>query len=319
MSTQNALGSNLIVGKFAELVQQGLVTFDSLGHTDNAIPLCPLCHRNFDDINRPGFLFIPSDLQYFIDYERMDFDRRTIIATTTTSIPPRSCPTPKMYFEHQLLSGDIQQGACGGKYVRYTLRDYFPKLGQNDWIPGRGPFQDAEPWHGAPSAALRRAFQVLGDPLVHGIPEEDRQKLRELQDLYMKQIRISSTSELESSDIQVSADPDESQGDDPAAHAPDASSTGRIVPTGSLSNTDESQIPSSLGHSQDLQRCTYVSGLRRSCGPDGLLLKRHIPPITSDRLLHQRPRTCQSRKLWRWGPRSSSHEKAIWYSVLSHG
>lgn len=94
-----------------------------------------------------------------------------------------------MYRDHQIQACKLPEEACGGKYLRYTLRDYFPKLGQHDWIPGLGPLQEPELEHGALIAALRRAFQVVGDPLVGGIPDECRQSLRELQDLYMKPVQ----------------------------------------------------------------------------------------------------------------------------------
>lgn len=39
-------------------------------------------------------------------------------------------------------------------------------------------------------AALRRAFQILGDPVVEGIQEEQLLLLRELQDLYRRKVQI---------------------------------------------------------------------------------------------------------------------------------
>jgi hypothetical protein len=62
-------------------VDQGLITFNHLGDIDNAIPLCPLCHRNFDDINKPGLIFLP-DISYFIDFEKEDYRHREEIRAT---------------------------------------------------------------------------------------------------------------------------------------------------------------------------------------------------------------------------------------------
>jgi hypothetical protein len=46
------------------------------------------------------------------------------------------------------------------------IHDYFPRFGPNNtWIPGLGPFQEPESRHGAPMAALWRAFLILGNPL----------------------------------------------------------------------------------------------------------------------------------------------------------
>jgi hypothetical protein len=30
------------------------------------------CHRNFDDVMNPGLIFLPVDLQYFIDFQRAE-------------------------------------------------------------------------------------------------------------------------------------------------------------------------------------------------------------------------------------------------------
>ena len=144
-----------------QLIQQGLITFDHLGHIDNAIPLYPTCHRNLDDLNKPGLIFLPSRLKYFINFEREDYAHRVIRAKDTGAIPQRTCPNPQMYYEHQIQIGDLQgqDGACGGLYLRYTLYDYFPDLGQRkSWIRDRGPFQEPDAWHGAPMATIWRAF-----------------------------------------------------------------------------------------------------------------------------------------------------------------
>ena len=52
-----------------------------------------------------------------------------------------------MYREHLRNTGQLAgEDDRGGLYWRYTLRDFFPKLGQeNRWIPGRGPFQIRSP------------------------------------------------------------------------------------------------------------------------------------------------------------------------------
>ncbi|EON69692.1 hypothetical protein W97_08952 [Coniosporium apollinis CBS 100218] len=188
-----------VIGKkdreFPQLVQQGLMTFDHLGDIDNAIPLCPTCHRNFDDINKPGLIFLPSDLRYFIDFEKEDFRCRESRARDTGSIPKRTCPTPQMYLEHQIRNGIVkeQEGTLGGLYLRYTLYDYFPRLGQSSaWIPGLRPFQEPESWHGAPMAAIWRASLILGNPLC-GIPFKEARLLGELRDLYKRKISVSTT------------------------------------------------------------------------------------------------------------------------------
>jgi hypothetical protein len=65
---------------------------------------------------------------------------------------------------------------------------FFPKLGQPAFVPGAGSFPDPETWHGAPMAALRRAFLVLGSPFLQGIPKGTKHMLRTLLDLYSDDI-----------------------------------------------------------------------------------------------------------------------------------
>jgi hypothetical protein len=84
-----------------------------------------------------------------------------------------------------LRTGAITEDDAGGLYLRYTLRKYLTPLIEQGFVPGLGPYLEAVPWHGSPMAALRRAFQVLGDPLtIRSVPRETREMLRELVDLY---------------------------------------------------------------------------------------------------------------------------------------
>jgi hypothetical protein len=176
--------------KFGRYIDHGLLTFDHLGDEQNAIALCPSCHRAFDNTNDPGLIFIPTNLSYFIEFEEKDFDNRMDIARRLKHIPPRMVPTPQMYLEHQKGQGILPDNATGGQYWRYTLRDYFPVNADKSFIPGLGPFKDPGIWHGAPMAALRRAFQVLGDPVVEGIPEEQLNALWELRHLYSRRVNM---------------------------------------------------------------------------------------------------------------------------------
>ncbi|KAL2349672.1 hypothetical protein BJ546DRAFT_1126454 [Cryomyces antarcticus] len=119
-----------VIGKkdrdFDRLVQECLITFQQLGDVGNAIPLCPLCHRNFDDMVNHRFIFVPADLEYFIQYEKADQDRRREIGKRTGTVPIRVAPTAELYRDHQIRAEVIDAHVCGGTYLRFTLRDYFP-------------------------------------------------------------------------------------------------------------------------------------------------------------------------------------------------
>jgi hypothetical protein len=106
------------------------------------------------------------------------------MAQATGRLPGRTCPTAQDYFDHQLDTGVVSEDTYCGLYARYTLRDYFPKLGQPPFKPGPGPFVMPKPWHGAPTAALRRAFLVTADPLSKGIPADVVMDLHTLVRLY---------------------------------------------------------------------------------------------------------------------------------------
>jgi hypothetical protein len=48
--------------------------------TLHVMALCPLHHRNFDQIYNPGFVFVPTDFAYFIAFENKDCEKRSRLA-----------------------------------------------------------------------------------------------------------------------------------------------------------------------------------------------------------------------------------------------
>jgi hypothetical protein len=53
----------------------------------------------FDRVDDPGFVFIPTDLQYFIDFELKDSEKRAL-AAREGNILPREVPTSTLYSGH---------------------------------------------------------------------------------------------------------------------------------------------------------------------------------------------------------------------------
>lgn len=148
---------------------------------DNAIPLCAQCHLQFDKGNDPCFIFLPTDLPYFIRYEIRDRDRRRRQPPGTA--PSRNVPTAAQYAEHQQTHGEklkcTEDGtAIGGKYYPIFLKNYFGE-GMN-----LQAISKPREWHGNPMVALRRAIAVLGSARVWVLPFKMRKQLWELQDLY---------------------------------------------------------------------------------------------------------------------------------------
>ena len=145
------------------------------------VPLCVLCHSEFDTLDFPGLVFFPADLQFFIDFENKDFKRRKD-ESTQSEWPARTCANAEDYFRHQLSEGVVTEDACGGLYRRCNLRNYSEtdmapsfQLGSNTLPP--------KEWHGCPMASIARVFHSLG---ARGFVIETEYKtlLRELQDLY---------------------------------------------------------------------------------------------------------------------------------------
>ncbi|KAL4811303.1 hypothetical protein BDV18DRAFT_155908 [Aspergillus unguis] len=101
----------------------GLINF-SLESFDNGIPLCPNCHTQFDRSDDPGFVFLPVDLKYFIDFELQDRDRRAA-AERDEAVTRREVPTNAMYLEHLVREGLAPEGSSQGLHQRVFLKHYF--------------------------------------------------------------------------------------------------------------------------------------------------------------------------------------------------
>ena len=159
----------------------------------NAISLCPLCHVQFDSALDPGFVFIPTDLDYFIDFELEDRKRRTAGAPEGITLK-REVPTAELYRKHQTENGAISRESIGGLYQPVFLKAYL--------LRNRIPFDITKyltsplEWHGSPMASLRRAISVLGSGRLSGFKKQTRKKLQKLQDLYFLDDEEDSEEEL---------------------------------------------------------------------------------------------------------------------------
>lgn len=153
----------------------GLMNFETESYL-NAIALCPTCHFRFDDAFDPGFIIVPSDLDYFIEYELRDREKRK----ETSAL--RQCPTGGEYRAHQLANETITVGAIGGLYDIFVLTPtaVSTPLSNEAWSP--------KPWYGAPMATIRRAVLCLASWSNTRIPMEVRTKLQILMRLYQEEV-----------------------------------------------------------------------------------------------------------------------------------
>lgn len=147
----------------------------------NTIPLCPSCHVEFDLAIDPGYIFFPTDLQFFINYELADRKRRHLLSAESGLLVKRQVPTAEDYKDHQIQNGSISPEDVGGLYSRVFLKDFlhdgmFPAIIHTLTTP--------KCWHGNPMASLRRAIAALGSARIYIISSETRSCLEQLRDLY---------------------------------------------------------------------------------------------------------------------------------------
>ena len=87
----------------------GLVT-SKLTSSTNGIALCPTCHARFNNLNDPGYLFYPEDLDFFIEFGLHDQLLRE------ESPRPRNVPIAKEYKLQQIRQRKVSADDIGGLY-----------------------------------------------------------------------------------------------------------------------------------------------------------------------------------------------------------
>lgn len=187
-------GNTVDDDQYEAMAERGMFSFGSLGDYRNAIVLCASCHKHFDQISKPGWIFLPTDLDWFINWERKDYKRRRMAFSETGRRLSRIFPAAGDYEEHMQSSGGLKDtdGGLhrGGLFDRYILRPIFSPDAMEALkdkglrIPGKHP-RGPKRWHGCPMAAINRGFVVTGAPWL-GLPEKEWDQLCELQKLYSR-------------------------------------------------------------------------------------------------------------------------------------
>jgi hypothetical protein len=163
------------------LSERGLLGFDLMS-VQNAVVLCPNCHVDLDTALDPGVVFFPEDLDYFIDFEKRDYEQRKRISRS------RKTPSVEAYRDHQRETGRIAKEAAYGRYKVLVLSEGSLRLnfGRRSLAEINGKIDTVpHPWHGAPIAAIRRAIVVLGSFRMDVLSSDAKLKLRELHELYL--------------------------------------------------------------------------------------------------------------------------------------
>ena len=205
------------------MAKKGMITFP-LGDYRNCIVLCHSCHAAFDRTSKTGWVFLPTDLQWVVDWEESDFVRRQKVFEQTGRRVDRKFPDEQDYESHMRATNaltDPDDGLCrGGLYNSYILERMFAPMmmealeKQGLQIPGKHP-QGPKRWHGAPMAAINRGFVVTGAPWMK-LPEPEWELLHTLQRLYSRELPMSGVTEAETSGQACIASNVQSQG--PAVH-----------------------------------------------------------------------------------------------------
>lgn len=244
------------------------------------------------------------------------------------AVPTRVCPTAQEYKDHQVIMRIVDDHVYGGLYQRYMLHDYLPTILPHESLV-KLPFSS---WHGAPMAALRRTFQIYGDPLSSEIPEKQREKLRRLQDLYMRPAPIRSEHDVEDgiaavdiADAATNVAHNEGPCDEnAAAHA--SVTSARQERVGGRSNQ------ANLGHEAaglvrtrtgdsaiDVDTSISISSPCNPAPEPSQKRGRNLSNDLDGTRSRKKPLCLTPRQgvipepLWKWGPSSSSSNKAEWY------
>ncbi|KAL8825053.1 MAG: hypothetical protein Q9170_007947 [Blastenia crenularia] len=233
----------------------GRTVLETLHDKENGIRLCVTCHHALDDAELPGWVFLPADLDFFIDAEHRDFNRRRREFNQSGLFPIRACPKPQHYIQR-----------CG-RYDVFMLRRYGPTV--LNWRPGRStltPFSKS--WGGDPMVTLFKAFNALGThfPLLPA-------KLMELSRLYDE-----NDATLQSQGNQGNLRPDDQgNADDPSALTPphrNSAVRGRGRPRGSGGNgnhkaaqgnaaPDQGPSTNTRGHKRQLDASNHTPPPKR--------------------------------------------------------
>ncbi|KAE8365206.1 hypothetical protein BDV27DRAFT_171790 [Aspergillus caelatus] len=158
-------------------IQAGLFPF-SFKTAVNCIPLCPSCHSAFDRSSDPCWVFLPTNLAFFIKWEMEDQARRA----QGVGLSDRTVPTIAKYRDHLASQGVVSHDAVGGLYRGYFLKDFlFPTCSSASTFE---VLATPKVWHGHPMAAIRRGIAILGSARCYALDRTTIDQLATLHRLY---------------------------------------------------------------------------------------------------------------------------------------
>ena len=295
---------------FQELQSHGRLSIQHPDQADNAIPLCPLCHDALDEISSPGWVFIPTDLQYFLDFERQDYKRRREIPELTDAHTIRVSPSPSQYLQHQRK--EMQEDAYGGLYTCYVLRHYMgrmPRLAELQ--PGLSPYTEPKAWHGDPMAALSKAFKAVGmTPLA--FPVGVRDKLMQLSILYGTNDQILKVRPRPQSAMDLEDGPGPGPRTNTNEEAEPQIKTAKRR-SGACTRQRKPLSPKRRRGASDGQQA-HSTTLKRKRSSEGARQDFDTPPSNEQ----DRRKRLMPEAHWKWGPGATSEMAMEFYDSVSH-
>ncbi|KAK6523126.1 hypothetical protein TWF694_006021 [Orbilia ellipsospora] len=190
--------------EFQLMFDRGILPFSKVNDASNAIPLCKRCHAHFDK-QHPLFIILPVDLEWFLDFERADFQQREECLRQGID-RRRLVPTAEMYRAHLASKKpdtlrnrpdyDLDLECPGGVYEVHLRGDFLTsprerKRGAREIIG----YYTTKIWHGSPTSMLLHACKSLlcVNPGQPWISDEKRRMLLELILLWSREPKIPQT------------------------------------------------------------------------------------------------------------------------------
>jgi hypothetical protein len=192
------------------------------------------------------------------------------------------------------MNSGVQGAELGGLYTRIVLRDVLPRYpGRGAFRPGRSEFGGTKAWTGSPMAALQRAVLMMDRLNILGIPAEIRDGLRELQDIYSREV------DLEGSDGSDTRDARDVEDAEILLHEP---STGKEAPNRSRETELED---ASRGFNDGRMNILIERRGHDSDNVDALQTKENGAERT--------PEVTDGSRSWKWGPGATSQDAVTFF------
>ncbi|KAL8899061.1 MAG: hypothetical protein Q9207_006389 [Kuettlingeria erythrocarpa] len=285
---------------FVKWKAQGRLCLTGLAQKENGTVVCNDCHHHYDTPQCNWVLF-PTDLDFFLAREDLDFQRRKQEVQSSGRLLDRIPPTAAEYHQHQVRKGLVSPDAVGGTFTCWILWAFQAGSGQV-FQPGRSATRN---WHGDATAAICKAGLVPYEKLF-GSPAE----LQELGRSYFDHDRELQRLRGQAETGTQSASQDRGGGHGGGADQPDPEKSGE----GSAQESPPQRSSSKRRRSARQQSKEYGASQHKIQEPLVELATSRKPKPRLQRAMYVPPRPTKRIKLERappifeWGPQCSAQD-----------